>query len=396
MVPPRAGGGDGAPGAVVRVPVACRGGRGGRGPSSRQRPPRSNAVELRRARGYPGAVPELQQLRSDHAPRVLAFELANRAYFAASISDRGDAYFDRFPERFRAMLAEQETGRVAYYVLVDEDGSVIGRFNLRDIDEGAAEVGYRVAERSAGRGVATAAVEELCRLAVSRHGLRTLRARTTHENVASQRVLTKAGFTPDGAADAGGRAGRWHVRVLHAADPSARPRRPPEGSRRCAANRPRIPVTLRTLSDADLDVLFNWEKDRRAVEMAAFTRADPSDRAAFDAHKTRIPDDPSTILLAIDADGVFVGTIGSFEMEGEREVTYWISPERWGEGLASAALVAFLTIESTRPLVGRVAEHNVASAKVLVRAGFVEVGSDTSFAAGLGTAVIERIYRLDR
>ena len=30
--------------------------------------------------------------------RVLAFELANRAYFAVSISDRGDDYFDHFTE----------------------------------------------------------------------------------------------------------------------------------------------------------------------------------------------------------------------------------------------------------------------------------------------------------
>ena len=30
--------------------------------------------------------------------RVLAFELANRAYFAVSISDRGDDYFDHFPD----------------------------------------------------------------------------------------------------------------------------------------------------------------------------------------------------------------------------------------------------------------------------------------------------------
>jgi RimJ/RimL family protein N-acetyltransferase len=155
-------------------------------------------------------------------------------------------------------------------------------------------------------------------------------------------------------------------------------------------------VTLRALSGADLDVLFEWEKDPRAVEMAAFTRADPSDRAAFDAHHARIRDDPSTMLLAIDADGVFVGTIGRFEMEGAREVTYWISPERWGEGLASAALVVFLSIEPTRPIFGRVAEHNVGSAKVLARAGFVEVGSDTSFAAGLGRDVVERIFRLDR
>jgi len=39
--------------------------------------------------------------------------------------------------------------------------------------------------------------------------------------------------------------------------------------------------------------------------------------------------------------------------------------------------------------------HN-ASANVVARAGFVEVGSETSFAAGVGAEVVERIYRLDR
>ena len=38
-------------------------------------------------------MPELKRLRAGHAPAVLAFELANRAYFAASISDRGDDFF---------------------------------------------------------------------------------------------------------------------------------------------------------------------------------------------------------------------------------------------------------------------------------------------------------------
>lgn len=32
------------------------------------------------------------------------------------------------------------------------------------------------------------------------------------------------------------------------------------------------------------------------------------------------------------------GTVASFMMEGAREVSYWIDPARWGEGLASAAL----------------------------------------------------------
>jgi ribosomal-protein-alanine N-acetyltransferase len=166
-------------------------------------------------------VPELQRLQAGHAPAVLAFELANRAYFAAFISDRGDEFFDQFTGRHSALLAEQEAGRGAFYVLVAGDGSVLGRFNLIFTGDGTAELGYRVAQHAAGRGVATAAVRELCQLAAVRHGLRTLRAATSRENIASQKVLAKAGFWPAGPADPahlGGKQGSWHQRDLATGD----------------------------------------------------------------------------------------------------------------------------------------------------------------------------------
>jgi [ribosomal protein S5]-alanine N-acetyltransferase len=162
-------------------------------------------------------VPELEKLRADHAPAVLTFELVNRAYFAASISDRGDEFFDEFPARHGAMLTEQEAGISAFYVLVADDGVVLGRFNLYDIEDGTANLGYRVAQQVAGRGVATAGVQELCRIAAARHRLRTLRAATSHDNAASQKVLAKAGFVPVGPAspaDLGGKSGTWYQRNL--------------------------------------------------------------------------------------------------------------------------------------------------------------------------------------
>ena len=162
-------------------------------------------------------MPELEQLHAGHASAVLAFELANRAYFAASINDRGDEFFDQFPDRHSAMLAEQEAGTCACYVLVADDGSVLGRFNLYDFEDGTANLGYRVAQQVAGRGVATANVRELCRIAAARHGLRRLRAATSHDNVASQKVLTNAGFVPvdpAGPADLGGKSGTWYQRDL--------------------------------------------------------------------------------------------------------------------------------------------------------------------------------------
>ncbi len=159
-------------------------------------------------------MPELQRLRADHAPAVLAFELANRSYFAAFVSDRGDEFYLHFTEQYNALLAEQETGTYVFHVLVDEDGTVLGRFNLVDLHDGTAELGYRVEQHVAGRGVATATVRELCQLAAVQYGLRTLRAATTYENVASQKVLTKAGFVPAGPAEPGGRPGTWYQRAL--------------------------------------------------------------------------------------------------------------------------------------------------------------------------------------
>ncbi|MDX3636129.1 MULTISPECIES: GNAT family N-acetyltransferase [Streptomyces] len=162
-------------------------------------------------------MPKLNRLHAGHAPAVLAFELENRAYFAASISDRGNDFFDQFTDGYNASLAEQEAGICAFYVLVAEDGSVLGRFNLYDLENGAARLGYRVAEQVAGRGVATATVRELCRMATALHGLLTLRAAASHDNAASQKVLTKTGFVPVGPAtpaDLGGKSGTWYQRDL--------------------------------------------------------------------------------------------------------------------------------------------------------------------------------------
>lgn len=154
-------------------------------------------------------------------------------------------------------------------------------------------------------------------------------------------------------------------------------------------------VRLRDLTDGDLDLLFAWEQDPRARAMAAFTRPDPADREAFDAHHHRIRDTPAQTLLAVEADGELVGTVGSYPMEGDLEVTYWIDPAQWGRGLASAALAEFLQVERRRPLSARVAEHNRGSITVLARAGFVRVGEETSYADGLGRDVVELVHRLD-
>ncbi|GGV85129.1 hypothetical protein GCM10015535_31440 [Streptomyces gelaticus] len=157
-------------------------------------------------------MPELQRLRPDHAPALFAFEQENRTYFAASIPDRGDAYFTEFDARLTALLAEQASGLCHFHVLVDPEGEILGRFNLVDVADGSAELGYRVAKKATGRGLATATVHRLCALAVEEYGLTTLRASTTLDNPASQAVLTRTGFVPTGELLLDGRPGIGYVR----------------------------------------------------------------------------------------------------------------------------------------------------------------------------------------
>lgn len=113
---------------------------------------------------------ELQRLRSDHEVAVLAFERENRAYFATSISDRGDSYFEEFSREHRELPAAHESQEAAFYVLVDEHEAVVGRFNLYDVQDGTASVGYRVAEHASGRGVGTFGLEKLCKLPMKTWG----------------------------------------------------------------------------------------------------------------------------------------------------------------------------------------------------------------------------------
>jgi RimJ/RimL family protein N-acetyltransferase len=77
-------------------------------------------------------------------------------------------------------------------------GGVGVRF-FEEVDAGAAEIGYWVAEEARGRGVATAATRLAAEWAFEADpALARLQLRADIENVASNRVAEKAGFTREG------------------------------------------------------------------------------------------------------------------------------------------------------------------------------------------------------
>ncbi|GAA2602214.1 hypothetical protein GCM10010435_96870 [Winogradskya consettensis] len=158
----------------------------------------------------------LQRLRADHAAAILRFERENREFFTRSIPDRGDSYFAEFADRHAALLDEQETGVCHFHVLVDDTGAVLGRFNLVDVADGQAELGFRVAERATGRGTATDGVGRILVAARDEYGLRRLVADAALDNAGSRGVLRRTGFVPTGEqVTLNGRPGLRHVRDLN-------------------------------------------------------------------------------------------------------------------------------------------------------------------------------------
>lgn len=159
-------------------------------------------------------MPALELLRIDHAAALLSFEQENRAYFAAWIPDRGDEFFRHFDEEHARLLARQAAGTDYFHVLVGDGGEVLGRVNLVEITDGCAELGFRIAEKVTGRGMATAAVHQLCALARTEYGLVRLRARAAHANHGSRAVLARTGFVETGEIALNGRPGTSYIRNL--------------------------------------------------------------------------------------------------------------------------------------------------------------------------------------
>ena len=126
--------------------------------------------------------------------------------------------------------------------------------------------------------------------------------------------------------------------------------------------------------------------------MAAF----PSrEHDAFMAHWARVLADARNLNQTIVVDGQVAGNIACFELGGEREVGYWLGREFWGRGVATEALRQFLSQVPTRPLYAHVAQHNVASRRVLEKCGFRVVGAGLLLLDADGTPVEEFILRLE-
>ncbi len=133
-------------------------------------------------------------------------------------------------------------------------------------------------------------------------------------------------------------------------------------------------VRLREVTDADLPVLFENQRDPDANRVAAFP---PRDAAAFAAHWAKIRADPAVVVRTVLLDGRVAGTVTTFERGGRRLVGYWLGKGFWGRGVATRAVAELLRLDPSRPLFAHVAKSNVASVRVLEKNGFAVCGEET-------------------
>jgi ribosomal-protein-alanine N-acetyltransferase len=170
----------------------------------------------------------LRIAEQDDAPALAAALVENRGPWEPY---RPESFFTVEGQRARleAQAREYAEGRLVPWLLVS-GGRIAGAVTLSGVVLGpfrSAWLGYWIAADRQGRGLATAAVERVCRIARETVGLHRLEASTRPDNLASQRVLEKSGFEPIGMAPRylhiGGewRDHRLFQRILHDDDPTS-------------------------------------------------------------------------------------------------------------------------------------------------------------------------------
>jgi [ribosomal protein S5]-alanine N-acetyltransferase len=141
---------------------------------------------------------KLELLQKKDSELLFQFEIENRAFFETMVPSRGENYYqyDQFLRIMEELLSEQ-VDRKSFFFLIKENetSKIVGRINLVDVDwdKKEVEIGYRIGEPYLKLGLATLALRQIL-IETEKVEICTIYAKTTHNNIGSQRVLEKNGF----------------------------------------------------------------------------------------------------------------------------------------------------------------------------------------------------------
>ncbi|SRR5258706_3851473 len=130
-------------------------------------------------------------------------------------------------------------------------------------------------------------------------------------------------------------------------------------------------VSLRPVIETDLPILFQQQLEPEAIAMSAYHA---KDKGEFMHHWEGILKNKTIVARTVIYKERIAGHIICWkEGKYEQQVGYWIGKSFWGRGIASAALAEFLLEIKTRPLYAYVANHNLASKRVLEKCRFARL-----------------------
>jgi len=236
------------------------------------------------------------------------------------------------------------------------------------------EIGYSIHRDHRCRGFATLAAKLAVQTARDHRKTGPIGADYFQDNPASGRVLEKAGFVRigSGVGTSAARDGDIPSYIMQL----------------CGD------VALSALAESDYAVLYAQQNDEEAQYQAAGGKAF-EDEAAHRAHLEKVKKSGAE-LKTILQEGHVAGYFASFDRFDKREISYWIGRDFCGKGIASKAVALWLE-QMPLPaggLYARVAKDHPASARVLIKNGFIAFEDDKYFSEIRDAEVEETLYKL--
>jgi len=136
------------------------------------------------------SVPELELVAAAQIPGTIAARVAESALPPAFVAQRA---LDRLGQEKSILWCG------LFYIACSEGGRIVGTCGFKDeAKDGIVEIGYGVSPWHRGRGIATAAVGQLLRIAFQNDYRVKVLAEVSGANLSSTRVVQKLGFAVSG------------------------------------------------------------------------------------------------------------------------------------------------------------------------------------------------------
>lgn len=138
-------------------------------------------------------------------------------------------------------------------------------------------------------------------------------------------------------------------------------------------------ITLRKWNSSDLELLVHYANNAQLARNMTDAFPFPYDEEAGRKFIAMTQQEDPRKILAIEADGLLVGSIGIFPQSDifklNAELGYWLAEPFWGKGIMSESIPLMIDYAYKNWAIDRIFARpfgrNIASQRVLEKAGFI-------------------------